>query len=64
MSDKFELLQQRIRDKAYELWESAGSPDGEEERFWLQAQGEIDQDEAKLDRDEAASFPASDLPSP
>jgi hypothetical protein len=63
MSDEYALLQQRIREKAYRLWEEAGSPDGEEERFWLQAKIEIDRDEAKLDKEVAASFPASDPPS-
>jgi hypothetical protein len=28
---------QRIREQAYELWQKAGSPEGEEEEFWHQA---------------------------
>ena len=30
-----------IRTRAYVLWEQAGRPDGDGERFWLQAQCEI-----------------------
>ncbi|TCH99377.1 DUF2934 domain-containing protein [Roseococcus sp. SYP-B2431] len=63
MSDEYELLQQRIRERAYELWEEAGSPEGEEQRFWHAARIDIDQQEAKLDKEVAASFPASDPPS-
>jgi hypothetical protein len=63
MSDEYSMQQDRIRKKAYELWEAAGSPDGGEDRFWSQAKIEIDQEEAKLDKEVARSFPASDPPS-
>jgi len=48
-----------IRDRAYALWEAAGSPDGQDEHFWHQAErdlrelGELDSDgDPSLDRDE------------
>lgn len=63
MSDEYNLLQQRIRERAYELWAEAGSPDGQELRFWNEAKIDIDRQEAKLDREVAGSFPASDPPS-
>lgn len=63
MSNEYELLQQRIREKAHHLWEQAGSPQGEDQRFWLLAKVEIDQEEKKLDKEVAGSFPASDPPS-
>lgn len=63
MSDEHAILQQRIREKAYELWEAAGSPEGEAERFWFQAKVDIGQEEAKLDNELYGSFPASDPPS-
>ncbi len=63
MSDEYELHQQRIREKAHRLWEEAGSPEGEDQRFWFLAKVEIDQEEAKLDKEVAGSFPASDPPS-
>ena len=63
MSDDFALLQQRIRDRAYELWTEAGSPEGQDEHFWFAAKVDIDQQEAKIDKEVAGSFPASDPPS-
>lgn len=63
MSDEYELQQQRIREKAHQLWEEAGSPPGEDQRFWFLAKIEIDREEAKLDKEVAGSFPASDPPS-
>lgn len=63
MSTEFELLRQRISDKAHELWTEAGSPAGREEHFRLKAKVMIDGEEAKLDKEVAASFPASDPPS-
>ena len=30
-------LEQSVRDRAYFLWEDAGSPDGREDEFWHQA---------------------------
>jgi len=48
-----------IRDRAYALWEAAGSPDGQDEHFWHQAErdlrelGELGSDgDPSLDRDE------------
>jgi hypothetical protein len=63
MSDEYELLQQRIRERAYEMWQEAGSPEGDEQAFWYAAKIDIDQQEAKLDKEVASSFPASDPPS-
>jgi hypothetical protein len=33
--------EERIRARAYELWEQAGSPDGDGTHFWYQAEHEI-----------------------
>lgn len=63
MSDESMLLEQRIREVAYRLWEEAGSPQGMEQDFWFQAEAEIRREEAKLDKEIADSFPASDPPS-
>lgn len=32
---------QAIRDRAHKLWELAGKPEGNEERFWLEAEREL-----------------------
>ena len=34
-------LDDQIRQRAYELWEQAGRPDGSGIEFWLQAEHEI-----------------------
>ena len=34
-----------IAKRAYELWEQAGKPDGQDTEFWLQAEGQIGQRE-------------------
>jgi hypothetical protein len=63
MSDEYALLRQRIRDEAYRLWEEAGRPEGQADRFWHAAKVAVDQAEAKLDKEVSQSFPASDPPS-
>lgn len=35
----------RIRRRAHELWEQAGKPAGEDQRFWREAEQEIDRTE-------------------
>lgn len=37
----------RIRQRAYELWEQAGKPAGDHDRFWHEAEQEIDSAEDK-----------------
>lgn len=63
MSDELMLLEQRIRETAYRLWDEAGRPEGREQHFWFRAEAEIREEEAKLDGELADSFPASDPPS-
>jgi hypothetical protein len=31
----------KIRERAYELWQQSGKPDGSEMDFWLQAEQEL-----------------------
>jgi hypothetical protein len=38
--------EQRIRERAHELWEHAGCPEGESERFWNTAKQELALDPA------------------
>jgi hypothetical protein len=33
--------EQRIRERAYKLWEQAGQPDGGADAFWYQAELEL-----------------------
>jgi hypothetical protein len=38
-----EGLEEKIRQRAYELWEKSGQHEGSEMDFWLQAEREIGQ---------------------
>lgn len=31
----------KIRDRAFQLWDRAGQPDGREEEFWYEAEKEL-----------------------
>ena len=32
---------EKIRERAHQLWEAAGKPDGQEERFWHEAERQL-----------------------
>lgn len=36
-----DITDKQIRQRAHQLWIAAGSPDGEDEAHWLQAQAEL-----------------------
>ncbi|MBE9605881.1 DUF2934 domain-containing protein [Acetobacteraceae bacterium H6797] len=58
--------EERIRERAYMLWQGAGSPVGEAEAFWHKAIEELEAEwrsESMVDKEIADSFPASDPPS-
>jgi hypothetical protein len=61
-TDQADLAQDRLRDKAYELWEDAGSPDGHAEHFWHMAEREVKAEEKDYDKALMDTFPASDPP--
>jgi len=54
-----------VRERAYLLWERAGSPEGRADEFWAQAQRDEARAmvEARIDEEARDSFPASDPPS-
>ncbi len=35
------LSEDKIRDRAFQLWDQAGQPDGREEEFWYEAEKEL-----------------------
>lgn len=35
----------KIRDRAYQLWDQAGQPEGREEEFWYLAERELSADD-------------------
>jgi hypothetical protein len=49
----------KIRDRAYQLWDQAGQPDGDDHAFWYQAERELAEEE---DVDISAEASKLDLP--
>jgi len=37
-------IEDKIRQRAYELWQQRGKPDGSEMDFWLQAEHEVNKE--------------------
>lgn len=40
-------MEDRVRERAYALWEKDGRPDGRSDEYWQQAQSEVDTEDAK-----------------
>ena len=51
MAEDEKTLEDRIRHRAYELWEQDGRPTGQSEKYWQQARAEL---EADVSRDQQA----------
>jgi hypothetical protein len=47
---------QRIRERAHQLWEAAGSPEGREQEFWYQAERELKGDSANNPVEKSDTF--------
>ena len=47
----------RIRERAYALWEKDGQPEGRPDHYWLQAQAQIEAEEAEPGNESAAPMP-------
>jgi len=47
-----------VERKAYELWEWAGRPEGQDERFWFLAEEELESREYGQDHPEPPPSPA------
>jgi hypothetical protein len=69
MADNHATIEQMVRDRAYELWQEAGQPEGREQEFWHEARKQVIHSGAAskqavptADIDQAGedSFPASD----
>lgn len=42
----------KVRDRAYQLWNDAGQPEGREQEFWYQAERELaEEDEVDTSRE-------------
>ncbi len=62
MPDKSDTTERedRIRRRARELWQQAGEPEGQDARFWRQAEQEIERGEGQappIQRDDPAGPP-------
>ena len=49
----------KIRDRAYQLWDRAGQPEGREQEFWFEAERELAEED---DVDTSAEASALGLP--
>ena len=58
-------FEERTRERAYMLWQRAGSPEGRAEEFWERAKRDEASaaEEARIDEEGRESFLASDPPS-
>jgi len=57
-SDQAEGVLDRIRNRAYEIWESEGSPADRHDEHWLQAEHEILHGHDELDGDDVPNLGA------
>jgi hypothetical protein len=46
---------EQIRQRAFELWEAAGSPEDREQEFWYQAERELKGSNGTINPDEKSS---------
>lgn len=46
MSDTGKTMDERIRDRAYALWEREGQPEGRAEEHWRQARSDVEAEDA------------------
>ncbi|WP_243750964.1 DUF2934 domain-containing protein [Paraburkholderia sp. BL10I2N1] len=44
--------EEKIRVRAYELWENDGGPEGRADEYWEQARAQIEDEESEADRNE------------
>ncbi|MDR3530078.1 MAG: DUF2934 domain-containing protein [Rhodopila sp.] len=66
VSDTKQDFEQRIRERAYFLWQQDGCPDGHADQHWERArdiEAAREGDDRRIDIEGEDSFPASDPPS-
>ena len=47
MAEPEKTIEDRVRDRAYALWEKDGRPDGRSDEYWQQARSEAEAEEAE-----------------
>ena len=48
----------RIRERAHELWQQEGAPDGKPDDHWYRAEREIDQGDGEIEGDDVPNLDA------
>ncbi len=48
--------EQQIRERAHQLWEAAGSPEGREHEFWYQAERDLKGDRSNNREEKSTTF--------
>jgi hypothetical protein len=61
--DPSQLPESEVRQRAYEIWQAEGCPDGKADAFWHRACAELAGSETGYDDALQDTFPASDPPS-
>jgi hypothetical protein len=56
--------EERIRQKAHQLWEQAGRPDHKDAEHWAEAERLIEREDHKGDADKLANEPSPRRPNP
>ncbi len=51
MSASNEEFEQRVRERAYAMWEEAGHPEGRAEEFWVRARQELGDTQAAAEEE-------------
>jgi hypothetical protein len=49
MAEPEKTIEDRVRDRAYALWEKNGRPDGRSDEYWQRARSEVQAEEAEPD---------------
>jgi hypothetical protein len=47
MAGSEKTIEDRVRDRAYALWEKDGRPDGRSDEYWQQARSEVEAEESE-----------------
>jgi hypothetical protein len=55
-------IDERVRERAYLLWEQAGGPDGRSEEFWFRARHELENEGPEENAPEGALAPLGEEP--
>jgi hypothetical protein len=55
-------IAERVRGRAYELWQQAGRPEGRSDEFWFAAEHELEGETAMGDEEEGTLVPPAEEP--